>query len=485
MTVTERRPSVTERRMTVTEGRPSVTEGRLTVTEGRPTVKGGSLSRVGRRALMASGAATGFAVAVLACRQLVGIGDEPPQGQGATPADSGAEGGFTYGQGDCATCVTTSCGPQAMACAETPSCAALEGCMSAASGDPTKRAQCGVDHGLGNDVATPAFEACLAGACETACGLTCGGLAAVFPPATAPACEGCIKKQECTSVSACAADPTCQAAVRCQFTSGITLDVQQACPAVVHDAGPVAAALMGANPPIAGSCPTECSWGADWSCLGKVSWPKPTTDAVSVIVYAYGPSGPVDQATVKLCFTSYPSCVPPVAGPVTSDAGGTVTVQRPATPLPPLFFVDLSSPAITPALTFDVFPVSQPQLTIPFVTVPQGILPSLALQAGVTQQPGLGMLLVHAADCRLAPAPGVTFDLEPPGMSKPAYLVGSLPVIGATATDSSGTAVFANVDVDMTLQLTVKTPHGPSGTMSVFTRDGGLSELYAVPTQMP
>lgn len=356
--------------------------------------------------------------------------------------------------------------------------------MSACGTDAPCRAQCGVDHGLGNDVATPAFEACLAGSCGTQCGLTCGGLAAVFPPATATGCEACIQKQECTSVSTCAANPTCQAALRCQFTSGITLDVQQACPAIVHDAGP-GAALLGANPPVASTCPTECSWGADWSCLGKVSWPAATDDAVSVIVYAYGPAGPVDQATVKLCFSSYPSCVPPVAGPLTSDAGGTVTVQRPAETLPPLLFVDLSSPTITPALTFDVFPISRPQLTIPFATVPQGILPSLALQAGVTQQPGLGMLLVTAVDCRLAPALGVTFDLEPPGMYTLAYLVGSLPVIGATATDSSGTAVFANVDVDTTLQLTVKTPHGPSGRMSVFTRDGGLTELYAVPTPMP
>ncbi len=103
-----------------------------------------------------------MAMAVLACRQLVGIGDEPPAGPQATSSDSGAEAGFTYGQGACAACVATSCAAQGTACAGTPSCSGLEACMSDAGVDPTKRAQCGVDHGLGNDVATPGFEACLA-----------------------------------------------------------------------------------------------------------------------------------------------------------------------------------------------------------------------------------------------------------------------------------------------------------------------------------
>lgn len=440
---------------------------------------------MGRGRVAACVGVVGMVVAMFACGQLVGIGSDPPQGPIAPFPDSGAEGGFTYGQGTCATCVATNCETEATMCAANPSCSTLASCMSAANGDATLRAQCGVDHGLGNDVATPAFEACLASSCSTECGLTCGGLAAVFPPATATGCEGCIKKQECDPVTACAQDATCQAAVRCQFTSGITLDVQQACPAIVQDAG-LGAALMGANPPVASTCPTECSWGADWSCLGKVSWPAATRDAVSVTVYAFEATGPVDEATAVLCATNLPACVPPLAGPATSDAGGTITVQLSTGPeLLPLLFVDLSAPTITPGLIFDVFPISQRQITIPFATAPQGSLPALALQAGVAEEPGLGMLLVVAVDCRLAPAPGVTFDLEPKGMSTLAYVVGSLPVIGATATDSSGTGVFANTEVDTTLRVAVTTPQGPSGAPAAFTRDGGLAELYAVPMPIP
>ena len=94
-----------------------------------------------RLAVLVGGAAA-IAVAVLACRQLVGIGDDPPQGSPGTGTDAGAEGGFTYGQGDCAACVATSCGAQAVMCAGTPSCAALEGCMSSCGTDPRCRAEC-------------------------------------------------------------------------------------------------------------------------------------------------------------------------------------------------------------------------------------------------------------------------------------------------------------------------------------------------------
>jgi hypothetical protein len=422
--------------------------------------------------------------ASFACRQLVGIGDGPPQGQGSTSTDAGAEAGFTYGQGDCATCVTTSCAPQATACAGTPSCAALEGCMSGCGTDATCRAQCGVDHGLGNDVATPAFEACLAGACGTACGLTCGGLAAVFPPATATGCEGCILKQECTATAACATDPLCQKALRCQFSSG-TLDVWQACPAVPQDAG-TAPLLPGPGAPVIGTCSSDCSWGADWSCVGKVSWPTPAPDPVTTTVFVYSSANalPIEGALVKLCDTNQPACTPPLAGPATTDDGGTAVLQRPAQ-AGGTFFVDVSSSAITPSLTFVVFPLSQPSATIPIVTVPEGELPSLANLAGVTLDPALGMILVVAVDCRLAPAPRVTFDLTPKGTSTLAYLVGANPVIGTTETDLSGTGVFANTIANMTLTLTVTTPQGPSAKVSVFARDGGISTVYAVPTSPP
>ena len=430
------------------------------------------------------GGAAAMAVAPLACRQLVGIGDDPPQGPPATSTDSGAEGGFTYGQGDCATCVATSCAAQATACAGTPSCAALEGCLSAANGDPTKRAQCGVDHGLGYDGATPAFEACLAGACHDACGLTCGGLAAVFPPATATACEACIVKQECGAVTACATDPGCQAGLRCQFSSR-TPDVQQACPPLSPDAGiPLLTAAK--NPPIASSCSMECSWGADWSCLGRVDWPLAARGPVTLTadVDNYLTALPVTDATVRVCAVGDTGCSSPIVTGNTDDAG-TVTLTGPVFPMRELFYIDVTSPSITELIQFDVAPESALQFRFPATTVPPGELVTVASVAQVTLDQTRGVVDVLMHDCRLAPAPGVTFSIDPAGSSTLVYNKGNIPDPTATATDSQGVAVFFNTEVTpAVLRISVSPPvpgQPPSVLPPIFSRAGVAEIIYAMP----
>jgi hypothetical protein len=357
--------------------------------------------------------------------------------------------------------------------------------MSGCATDPTCRAQCGVDHGLGNDTATPAFEACLASWCSAECGLTCGGLAAVFPPATAVGCQGCILKDECMATAACAMDPLCQKAVRCQFSSD-TLDVQQACPAIAPDSG--------ANPyvpvetaPIASTCSAECSWGADWSCLGKLDWPPYNYGAFQVETFVYGPTqAPVAGVTTKLCNIGDPPCASPFDTATTDDAG-TATLIRPPSAQPVLFFVDVSSDAIQPALLFDIFPVSTSRITIPFPVQTPGSIALEALGLGVTVDPSLGTLLLTAVDCRLAFAPGVHFTVTPTTPTTAvAYVKGGAPALGLTETDFSGTAVFVNMPVLSTqLHLTATVP-ALGRTMTdtlVFARDGGESQVYVVPNQ--
>jgi hypothetical protein len=438
----------------------------------------------GRLAVRIGGAAA-IAVAVLACRQLVGIGDEPPPGPAGTATDAGAEAGFTYGQGDCAMCVATSCGPQATLCAGTASCAALEGCMSAANGDATMRAQCGVTWGLGNDSATPDFEACLASNCETQCGLTCGGLAAVFPPATATQCQQCIVKSECPATTDCATKPLCQKAVRCQFSSD-TLDVQQACPAIAPDSG-ANPYLPVQNSPIASTCSAECSWGSDWSCLGKVDWPTYNYGSFLVDTFVYGPTQKgVAGVTAKLCDTVDPMCAPPFDMRPTDDAG-TVPLTHPPSTEAGLFYLDVSSDAIQPALLFDMFPIHASRIAIPFPVSPPGSIGADADGLGVPFDDSLGSLILVAVDCRLAFAPGVHFTVTPTtSTTAVAYLKGQLPALGLTETDSSGTAVFVNLPVLPThLHLTATVP-ALGRTMAdtqVFARDGGVSEVYVVPNQ--
>ena len=389
---------------------------------------------------MAAASGSVLAVAVLACRQLVGIGNDPPAPAGPTN-DAGAEAGFTYGQGDCAACVASSCATQATACAGTPSCAKLETCLSGCpAGDATCRAQCGVDHGLGYDPgndATPAFEACLAGSCGSQCGLTCGGLAALFPPATAPACDACFGRECDVTVKGCASNEECQAALRCQFSSR-TPDVQLACPSVMgNDASSPTAPLFGLMP-IASSCSTDCSWGADWSCKapgGRVDWQNVTSGpiALPVTVFDIASTALTPGAAIKLCDITDLSCTKPFDAETTGTDGTTV-LHRSPTASPARFYLDITAPALVPTLHFDTWPISQSQLVVHAGVLEPAELASSADLVMVTLDPALATLYVDAFDCRLAFAPNVVFHVDPPGSSRIVYIEDNYPSATATAT---------------------------------------------------
>ncbi len=67
---------------------------------------------------------------VVACRQLVGITDNPPEDLVTSIC------GLPYGTNTCASCVNTSCCTESTACAADPVCAAYESCLGKCNGIP-------------------------------------------------------------------------------------------------------------------------------------------------------------------------------------------------------------------------------------------------------------------------------------------------------------------------------------------------------------
>jgi hypothetical protein len=231
--------------------------------------------------------------------------------------------------------------------------------------------------------------------------------------------------------------------------------------------------------------------------VGHVNWPPARLGPLQTTAYLFDTASqaPVEDATVKLCNSADPACEGFFSTGTTGDAG-TVLLPRKPVEVPVLMYLDVSSPAIDPGLLFDVFPISQPQVTVPMVAFPTGGNVFSAAHVGVALNSQLGTVWVSMFDCRLAPAPGVQFALSPlQGAAGPFYLVGGLTSTTTSVTDGTGVGAFFNVPVDVVdagtsgteLVLTVTTP-APGrelGRMPFFARAGAYSFVYALPTSPP
>ena len=166
------------------------------------------------------------------CRQVVGITGSAPEKLTSTVS------GMPYGTTTCAACANDHCSGESAACAADTTCNAYESCLGACSGDPVCRSTCTIDHPVGTEATdVSALSACLAGSCEAACDLPCGGVAAyITEPANAAACQECITGgNACAPARAWGASVEGDAYWRCTLAAGAD-DVRQGC-ATDNDAG--------------------------------------------------------------------------------------------------------------------------------------------------------------------------------------------------------------------------------------------------------
>ncbi|HEY1693560.1 MAG TPA: hypothetical protein VGG39_15435 [Polyangiaceae bacterium] len=422
-------------------------------------------------------------LALASCRQIIGVDGAPASGPLDASVD-GAEGGgaacgLSVDAGSCQSCLESACCSQAQTCAKLTSCNLLETCLAGCSGDAVCRSGCVRDHGLGADPATASMDTCLATSCPSECGISCGGLAALFPAQTAD-CEQCVagSSSTCGDLTRCASMVDCQEALRCQFSSE-TVDVFEEC-APVGDAG--APSISNSTyPPIASTCAGPCAWGQDWSCLGKVAFPAAREDAIEVTVQVEDDfaNAAIQGALVNLCSTGNTSCPTPLAGG-TTDALGRVTFQRPAVQAPSLYYLDVTAPGIVETLLFWPFPLSQPAVTIPVVAFESSDLVAFGDLLGIDLQSTAGQVVVVQTDCRLGAAIGVQLAVSPPGANgRMYYFQGDLADPTWTETQPGGTAAAFNVPTVPTTTLTLTGTVGSgqaTGPTQFFARPGTISD---------
>ena len=267
-------------------------------------------------------AAVAAIASLIACRQLVGVTDSPPEELVTSVC------GLPYATNVCASCANANCCTESTACAADPGCAAFENCFGPCNGDPKCWAQCLQEYPSSNANVT-ALSACMATSCDNQCGLTCGAfVGGIVAPDAAAACQSCIVSHACHAGLACARSASCDAVARCYKQSCNTVDCQDSCalangldPAYSFEPDGGTGGLYGAFSTALASCTSACA--EDWSCLGHVSWPAPVSamDTYHFWLREYLTGMPVQGASVTLCGLGDLGCIKPIMSGTTNASG--------------------------------------------------------------------------------------------------------------------------------------------------------------------
>ncbi|HEV8548887.1 MAG TPA: hypothetical protein VGQ57_07665 [Polyangiaceae bacterium] len=181
-----------------------------------------------------------------------------------------------------------------------------------------------------------------------------------------------------------------------------------------------------------------CVQDALWSCLDQPAQPPLTTGMFQApfIVQHLVTQQPLPGVHARLCRRIDVTCASPLGDDLVTDASGQVTFSVPGG-----FdgYVAFDGPDIIHGLFFFNPPVAAdlPQAMISIGSTE--VIALLALQAGATQEPDRGVVLLGARDCTGAPAAGITFAVsgsDPAAI--PFYSEQGLPSGTAQQTDSAG-----------------------------------------------
>jgi hypothetical protein len=221
-----------------------------------------------------------------------------------------------------------------------------------------------------------------------------------------------------------------------------------------------------------------------WDCLGNVARPASGEKMVSLairIADVLTKQAPADLA-VKFCPKLDVDCSHPLAGAFYVEPTGRLIAQVQAG-----FdgYIELSSAEIIPALFFVTLPVWQD-------TIIQNVMPLVSAESfrGIAEALGteldletLGDVYALASDCAGAPAPGVRFEVDrQTETTKRYYMVNSVPVGSAIATDAAGGGGFLNIASGFTsITGFVASSGARIGESAFIVRAGAISYPLVLP----
>jgi len=412
-----------------------------------------------------------FSVLIAGCRQIVGIGDQPPSSGTSTDAGSSC-GTATFGGAHCQSCMHASCCTEAAACAAVDDCGKLADCLGACNPqDATCTSGCRSSFASGDGPEAASVQSCEAARCASACGLACGGY--IFADA---ACAACGRGQCCTQAGACMQDAECARLAACELACAPLDDDCLGLCELAHPSGVALERALGDC--TATKCAASCI-APQWTCLenpvGPGS-PPPITVTFSLSDYMSGKG--IGGLSIVGCSFKDHACTQPTAVPaVTTDANGFARVS-----LPNGFggYLQVSGNLYGDILVF--LPPSSRDLAIAW-PLPTLTVAAAAIGQVATPDAEDGTLLAIAHDCAGSPAGGVHFTLSPSANATPFYFQGQ--VVSPTPTETSNPGGFAaggfvNVQADAELSLGAEVVENslPYVPQTVFVRQGGLSYVW-------
>jgi len=434
------------------------------------------------------------------CQQIVNFDETRlyPGAAGDAGSDGGASAcGLPYGTSACASCVQANCCAQSTACAGDPACAPFFQCTGACRIDDWScYARCWEDDPPG-PVQTPGpLAACETASCASECGLSCGLTAGRAPPDAAASCAQCLAANgSCPAQHACFSSGDCSNAAVCFgrcFTSidcGCTPSTEAG--VALYDNAGVDFLQCGA----------ACGVGVNWTCVGHVSWPAPTSNgsmlsaAVGDPITFQGLSG----VTVEACYASDTSCSSAYAQGTTdaTDAGGSATLAVPPSlighGLEANNYLQATMSGAIPTLYFWGFPISQPDEGFIFALGSQAEWEQvLALeQNNVTWESDRGTVVFHVNGCGPGDGIGVQVSLDAmDSATHQFYMQAGTPSFTATETagpataqSAAGSGGFVNVAAGIvTLTATPLAIGKPSSHATVLVRAGAVTFANLFPT---
>jgi hypothetical protein len=421
---------------------------------------------------------------VLACRQLVGIHDDPPEDLSPSACGLPIEGA-------CGTCASTNCCAEATACAASSTCATYATCLARCNGDLPCRSECERTAPLATEPQASRLRACLATSCESECTLPCGGFVDFLAaPDAANACLACARNQ-CPGAVRCGRSADCTLANRC-VDGCRTADCFQECASHVDAAfadAPLPEDAGGFQQFASEPCFPVCGVGSDWACVGRVVWPRASAAQANLRIHG--------EATLDVDVCTNADCSKPFASGALSD-GGLLEVAVPmtiGTLGPGIGGYVLARPAsddggaegAEPTPNYWGFPLSQATYDFGVVAPSRRMVAAILDLAGEKSLPLHGHIYITASDCRFEPAHGVVVAVtDGDEHTHTYYFDADGTAHAADRTFASGIAGVANVPIGVR-HVEIR-PAGlavVSHSYYVVVREGAATQLYAFPTPPP